>query len=94
MGLQIERKPGEDFYVRDERFEVAEIHDLISCTIMRTSDGEKFKLKHMTMTDIAQDVKATVGERGQFGLTRVNFEADRSIPIVRGELYRPNPISN
>lgn len=53
MSLQIELTPGEDFYVRDDRFDLVDIHDARSCTIVRVHDGKRFPLTYQTRSEIA-----------------------------------------
>ena len=88
MGLQIERKVAEDFFVGGEQFAVTAIHSKTACCIQRMRDGALFDLVYDSWREIAPGVKVCVGERGQLHMTRIAFTADRSIPIVRGELYR------
>ena len=87
-GLQIERRTGEDFYIRDERYEVTGINRIDNCTVKRCSDGHMFILTHESKVEIAPGVNAFVGNRGQLNMVRIVLEGDRSIPIIRGEIWR------
>jgi hypothetical protein len=88
MPLVLELIPGEDFFVRDDGFELVEIHDEQACTIARARDGHRFRLSTDKKCTIAVGVQAYVGTRGQLGLARVAIDAERSIRILRGNLYR------
>ena len=88
MALVLEIIPGEDFYVRDVRFELVEIHNETACTVRRDRDGKAFRLSDTHKTEIAPGTLAFVGTRRQLGLARIAVEADRLIPVLRGHLYR------
>ena len=89
MGLQIELTVGDDFYIDDQQYELIEIPNPTSCVVKKVSNGEQFSLTDNVIgVEIAEEVKAHVGLRGQNRLVRVKFDAPRSVLIDRGSTYR------
>jgi len=92
MGLGLAFRPGEDFYVGDERFTVTKVDTPQSFTIRRDRDGCEFPLIDDGQgVEIAPSVVVRVGIRGQGNLARVDFTAPRSVAIIRGKNYQASP---
>jgi hypothetical protein len=88
MALALEFEPGEDFYIRDDRYELIEIHSHMAISVRRDRDGKTFELTDHAPTQLADNVEAYVGTRGRLGSARIAFKAERSISVMRGTLYR------
>ncbi|MCB5945901.1 hypothetical protein [Acidocella sp. KAb 2-4] len=89
MGLSLAFRPGEDFYVGDERFTVVEVISPISFTVRRDRDGHDFPLANDgRRVEIAPNVLVRVGTRGQGNLARIAFTAPQSVVILTGRNYR------
>lgn len=89
MGLVLTLKEGEDFFVSDSRYAIERIDGARAVSVSRASDGRIFDLiEDGRPVEIAHDVRARVGLRGQSGLARLDIDAPRQIPIDRGDNYR------
>jgi len=90
MGLGLSFRKGEDFYINDERFFVSEIRSPTAFCIVREKDGQAFWLAEGQAAELAPALRVSVGDRGQFHLARVSFDAPREVLITEGDKYRRN----
>ena len=90
MALVLTLRQGDDFYVRDDRVVLEEICSDVECSLRRSSDNMLIRLRAGLSVELFPDVFVSVAARGQLGLSRISFAAPRSVPILRGDLYR-NP---
>jgi hypothetical protein len=87
MPLALTMAAGEDFYVGDDRFEVEEVF-LTEGFTLRGPDGVLHSVDAKKSVDIAPEVRVSDGHRVLVGKARIVFNAPRSVPILRGQLYR------
>ncbi len=87
MPLTLTMAAGEDFYVGDQRFQIEEVF-LTEGFTLRGPDGHVYNVDAKKSVDITPTVKVSDGHRVLVGKARVVFNAPRSVPILRGDLYR------
>jgi hypothetical protein len=88
MGLALAFKPGEDFFVNDERFVVERVTSPTAFIVRRDKDGVEFSLSDGHSHEILPQVVAAVNLRGQGNLARLDLTAPRSVNLATGENYR------
>ena len=82
---------GEDFYIRDEQFFLSRIVSTKDFILTRARDRNQIRVTEGRAMELAENVRVSVGARGQLGLARVAIEAPRSVIILRGANYRKAP---
>lgn len=81
-------KAGEDFFVDDVQFLLAEIFDSTSFAVRRQTDDQLFKMMDDGIAyEIMPGVMASVGTRGTSHVAKVAIDAPRSIRIDPGVSY-------
>lgn len=88
MTLVLTLRQGEDFFVQDDRVVLEQIHSETEFSLRRDSDGALIRLRGGPSVELFPGVLVSVAARGQLGLSRIAFEAPRSLRILRGDLYR------
>ena len=91
MGLILNLKPGDDFYVGHEQFELVKSLGVRGCTIQRKGDETLFPIAIPQQVEIAPKVLASIQGRSRPRLMRISIDADRSILVLHGNLYRNSP---
>ena len=88
MPLVLTLNEGEDFYIRDDRVVLEKIHSQTEFSLRRGRDNALIRIREGQPVALFRGVFVAAGARGQVGLSRIAIEAPRSLPILRGELYR------
>jgi hypothetical protein len=88
MPLVLTLNEGEDFYIRDDRVVLEKIHSQTEFSLRRGRDNALIRIQEGRSVELFRGVFVTAGARGQLGLSRIAIEAPRSLPILRGDLYR------
>jgi hypothetical protein len=88
--LVLRLRPGEDFYVAEERVVVGELLGGPRFLLHVESTGRRYAISDEESTEMREvaDVFLTSGGRAHAGLARVAIDAPREISIVRGAVMR------
>lgn len=90
MALILSLRPGQDFYVGDERVLVGEVlgNSRLKITLPRT--GRQYEINDEEAVELRErpDVFLSVGDRASPGMAKISIDAPRSIPITRGHVWR------
>jgi hypothetical protein len=88
MPLVLTLSEGEDFYIRDDRVVLEKIHSQTEFSVRRDRDNALIRIREGRPVELFRGVFVSAGARGQLGLSRIAFEAPRSVVIMRGDVYR------
>jgi len=88
MPLVMSLKPGEDFFVGDERVIVGSIQGKTRFEVVVERTGVKYRISEEEAVELMPEVYVSSGPRPTAGVAKVAIEAPKEITILRGERYR------
>jgi hypothetical protein len=94
MALVLSLRTGQDFFVGNEQFMVHEIESPLDFTLIHIGKDRKYQITDEEATEIMPGVKVSAGDKAPTLAVRITIQADRSIPVVRGDKRREQLAEN
>jgi hypothetical protein len=90
MSLVLAMRKGEEFFVDQKGYRLAEINDG-SVRLVRVEDNTSYGLTTDEGTELEDDVFARLGDRQTMKACRIAIDAPRSVSVLSGGLFRAHP---
>lgn len=88
MGLVLTLREGEDFFVGDARYVIAQVFDPTHFIVLDPETDTRYEVTDERLCEIAADVLVCASQRAQ--QVNISIEAPREIPVRRGKVERGN----
>jgi len=88
MPLVFSMKPGQDFYVGDDRVVVGTIYGKTRFDVVVEKTGHTHSISEEEAVEIITDVFVSSGPRPVAGIAKVAIDAPQEVLILRGDRYR------